>query len=465
MNASIITFKQFSLGLIVASLLPLGILSLATNIDIILMAGIVGGITLWICVYEQGVFCKYFSSILSCVWTLIDIYVLENAVTYLPNLYEYSYRTGCLYLLILGYVAYICALVFFDRRHQEQLLKIQIQKNIDRISKRIFAIITIGLFLLMFVALLDAFRSGYFASGSSSRYSYAQSAGREISFFYNIFRIFLPVVAIYSYVSQNSKYVLSFTGLYLVFLILTGNKFGALLMAINIAFIAFVFPFSDYGSDLKPIINKALKALLLACVVLLAYSIFQSILEKGSIEQAVDHIFDRVITGQGDVWWGTYAAFGNNSPHFSEIGDELQAFTASQFNQDSYHFAIYKLMRLIAPSSVVTSYAEIGARFTASTDASFFYYFGAIGVVLGRIFIAWIMSKVTNGLICACRSLSVVGVLCFGVLYNYALRAGSMSELYLFLTPLALICYLAILFSRQFNYEETNLSGVNCDYQ
>lgn len=60
MNASIITFKQFSLGLIVASLLPLGILSLASNIDIILMTGIVGGITLWICVYEQGVFCKYF---------------------------------------------------------------------------------------------------------------------------------------------------------------------------------------------------------------------------------------------------------------------------------------------------------------------------------------------------------------------------------------------------------------------
>jgi len=236
-------------------------------------------------------------------------------------------------------------------------------------------------------------------------------------------------------------------------------------MAINIAFITFVFPFSDYGSDLKPIINKALKALLLACVVLLAYSIFQSILEKGSFEQAVDHIFDRVITGQGDVWWGTYAAFGNNPPHISEIGDELQAFTASQFNQDSYHFAIYKLMRLIAPSSVVTSYAEVGARFTASTDASFFYYFGAIGVVLGRIFIAWIMSKVTNGLICACRSLSVVGVLCFGVLYNYALRAGSMSELYLFLTPLALICYLAIFFCRQFNYEESNQSGVNCDYQ
>lgn len=47
-------------------------------------------------------------------------------------------------------------------------------------------------------------------------------------------------MAIYSYVSQNSKYILCFTGLYLVFLILTGNKFSALLMAINIAFIAFV---------------------------------------------------------------------------------------------------------------------------------------------------------------------------------------------------------------------------------
>ena len=414
-----------------------------------LMVVIAGGITLWACVYEQAVFCKYFYSILSCVWTIIDIYVLENTATYLPNLYKYSYRTGCLYLLILGYVAYICALVFFDKRHQNHVLETRIEKNIDRVGKRILAVITLGLFLLMFVALFDAFRSGYFAAGSSSRYSYAQSAGREINIFYNVFRIFLPVVAIYSYVTNNSKYILSFTGFYLIFLILIGNKFGALLMAVNIAFVAFVFPFSDYASDLKPLLNKALKALLIACIVLFAYSVFQSFLEKGSAEQAIDHIFDRVITGQGDVWWGTFAAFNNEAPHISEISDELQAFGASQFDQEFYHFAIYKLMGLIAPSWVVASYAEIGARFTASTDASFFYYFGAIGVVIGRIFIAWLMSKVTNGLIGACRSLSVVGVICFGLLYNYALRAESMSELYLFLTPMALICYLAIFLSKQ----------------
>lgn len=444
MSTSKISFKQFSLGLIIAALFPLGLLSLVSNIDAMLMVVIAGGITLWACVFEQAVFCKYFYSILSCVWTIIDIAVLENTATYLPNLYEYSYRTGCLYLLILGYVSYICALVFFDRRHQNRVLETRIEENIDHVGKRILAVITFGLFLLMFVALFDAFRSGYFAAGSSSRYSYAQSAGREINLFYNVFRLFLPVVAIYSHVTKSSKYILSYTALYLIFLILIGNKFGALLMAVNIAFIAFVFPFSDYASDLKRLLDKALKALLIACLVLFSYSVFQSILEKGSVEQAINHIFDRVITGQGDVWWGTYAAFSNDAPHISEIGDELQAFSAPLFRQEYYHFAIYKLMGLIAPSWVIASYAEIGARFTASTDASFFYYFGAIGVVFGRIFIAWLMSKVTNGLIYACRSLSVVGVLCFGLLYNYALRAESMSELYLFLTPLAAVCYLAI---------------------
>ena len=455
MNNLRLTTKHFSLGLIVASLLPLGLLSLSVNVDLVLFIGVVVGLVIWICIFEQGLFCKYFSGILSCVWTIIDIYVIENSSIYLPNLHVYSYRTGCLYLLVLGFVVFVCSLVFFDKRHQENALKTPVEKHVDNTSKRVLAIITFGLFLLMFVALIDAFRSGYFAAGSSSRYAYAQSAGSEISFFYNIFRIFLPVVAIYSYVTKSSKYVLSFTGLYLVFLILIGNKFGALLMAVNIAFIAYVFPFAkDYSSDVKPIVKKALKALFVACVVFLAYSVLQSILEKGSIESAVNHIFDRVITGQGDVWWGTFAMFGNEAPHVSEVADELQAFTASQYEQGFYHFAIYKLMGLIAPSSVVASYAEIGARFTASTDASFFYYFGPVGVVFGRIFLAWLTSRVTNGLIGACRSLSVISVCCFGLLYNYALRAASMSELYLFLTPVALICYAAILFSRQINRQK-----------
>lgn len=445
-----LTAKRLVLGLIVVSLLPLGIANSAGNVDVLLLYGVVGGLTVWVYVYEPALLCKYFARILSCIWTIVDVYALENSIIYLPNLHEYSFRTGSFYPLVIGFVVFICALIHFDRRHSARNCRE------DRIVPRdggayspkdgLLSIVVFGLFALMFIAIFDAFVNGYFASGASSRYSYAQQASASVSFFYNLFRITLPIVAIFSYRVSSPKYLYGFTGLYLLFLILIGNKFGALLNAINIAFIVFVFPFANSDADVKRVTRKALIALLCACAVFLSYSVLQSVLEKGSLESAVSHIIDRVITGQGDVWWGVYARCSNDALHIAEIGDELQAFAASNYDQIDYHFAIYKMMGLIVPDSVLQAYSKTSSRLTSSTEATAFYYLGMLGVVMMEIFIAWLVSFVTNKLICSCRVGSLVDVCCYGLLYNYALRAASMSELYLFLTPTTLACF-AVLFS------------------
>ncbi len=444
------TAKQIVLALIVVSLIPLGIANCVGNVDVLLLYGVVGGLTIWIYVYEPTLLCKYFARILSCIWTIVDVYALENSVIYLPNLREYSFRTGSFYPLVIGFVAFICALIYFDKRHSARIYEE------DRITPRgsgayspkdrLLSIIVFGLFALMFIAIFDAFMNGYFASGASSRYSYAQQASASVSFFYNLFRILLPIVAIFSYRVSSPKYLYGFTGLYLLFLILIGNKFGALLNAINIAFIAFVFPFANSDAGVRRVTRKALVALLCACAVFLSYSVLQSFLEKGSLESAIGHIVDRVITGQGDVWWGVYAQCSSDAPHIAEIGDEFQAFSASNYNQIDYHFAIYKMMGLIVPDSVLQAYSKTSSRLTSSTEATAFYYLGVFGVVMVEVFIAWLVSLVTNKLIYSCRVGSLVDVCCYGLLYNYALRAASMSELYLFLTPMSLACF-AVLFA------------------
>lgn len=442
-----ISIKSFTYVAILFSLLPLGMLGTEINVDSLLLLLVCGGLTIWVCVYKRDVMCKYFARILSLVWTIIDVYALENSSIYLPNLHMYSYRTGSLYLLILCYVVHVSFLIIFDRKHREIAVNESHSNYEDFKPSKTVSIVVYGLIVFAVIANIYGLLEGYFASGASSRYAYAQNASVLVNIFYNLFRLLMPVVAVYSVKSNSSKIMLIFTFLHLSFLLLIGNKFGALLSVLNIALLCYIFPFANSDSEIKIVVKKVLIALLAACVMLLSYSVFQSYLEKGSIDSAVNHIIDRVITGQGDVWWGVYAKT-DGEMHYDELADELQAFSASDYTQQEYNFGIYKMMRLIAPQNVVQAYSESSSRLTASTEASFYYYGGIPQVLFGSIIIAWITSKCTNGLISACRSSSIASIFCMGLLYNYSIRAASMSELYLFISPVAIACYCIIIWTR-----------------
>ena len=441
-----ISIKNFIYFFLVFSLIPLGFLSTEVNVDFFLLFLECGGLTLWVCIYKRDIMCKYFARILSLVWTIIDVYILENSSIYLPNLHQYSHRTGALYLLIACYVVHITSLIIFDKRHRD------VADNKDMVClsgnvrpSKTLSVVVHGLIVLALIANLYGLVEGYFAAGASSRYAYAQNASVLVSIFYNLFRLLTPVVAVYSVKTSSPKVMFAFTFLHLSFLLLIGNKFGALLSVLNIAILSYIFPFAKSDESVKIAVKKVFYALLAACVLLLSYSVFQSYLEKGSMDSAIDHIIDRVITGQGDVWWGVYSET-DGELHYSELSDELQAFSASNYSQQDYNFGIYKMMNLIAPQNVVQAYSESSARLTASTEASFYYYGGSL-VLIGSIFIAWITSKCTNGLISACKTTSIAGVFCMGLLYNYSIRAASMSELYLFITPTAIACYSVIVWT------------------
>lgn len=441
--ASKFTYRTIFIYIAAAMLIPLGLLGMDVNVDSLLMV-IALTVLLWFWAYKKELVVKYFYWILISVWNLIDIFALENWSLYLPNLYLYSQHTGSLYIRIIGFLALLTFLAVFDDCHSRRSEMRSAAVDDKVITGRLFLLATVAAYCLLFIALIDGLMNGYFASGAASRYEYNMNATGLSQYYYPLLRLAIPVVAVYAQRRGKPSVLLAYIAVFLGYLILTGNRFGALLIVVSLAFISYLFPQQKEPGDIRELSKRAITALCVCACILLAYSLIQGIYERGSLELALENLFDRLFTGQGDVWWGIFAQDPSGSLRLDELGDELQAFNQAGLNQIQFNFGIYKMMHLIAPDSVLQAYANTGARFTASTEASLYYYFGFIGVIAGQIIVAWIASKLTNELIAACRAQNIIAIVCLGFLFNYALGAASMSEFYRLLTLPAIGCYIVL---------------------
>lgn len=452
----LIPYEYYFLSLVVLSLVPMGILSSTVNVDVFLLL-ITVVYLVWLLIYKRELLIKYFYWIFIVIWNLIDVFVLENSLIYLPNLHTYSYHTGSFFIRVAGFLVFLTFLMLFDSRHGIKSNSNSSLMKASFASKRLIMLVTLFSYGMLFVAFIDGARNGYFATEAGSRYEYSMNADSLSRIYYPLLRLTIPIVAIASQRWRRPSILICYITIFLGYLILTGNRFGALMVVISLAFISYLFPNARSSEEIRSLSKKVLLALGACLVALLVYSLIQGIYERGSISRATENLFDRILTGQGDVWWGVYARDPSGVLHLDEIGDELQAFRQSDFSQVEYKFGIYKMMRLVAPDSVLQAYASIGVRFTASTEASVYYYFGFFGLIMYQIGAAWLVSKITNELICACRDQNIFSIICLGFLFNYLLGVVGMSEFYKLLTAPALVCYVVLIFMRLVKQRNTSI--------
>ena len=152
-----------------------------------------------------------------------------------------------------------------------------------------------------------------------------------------------------------------------------------------------------------------------------------------------------ILSGQGDVWWGVYSIAVEEGPHIGEFADEFKGIEASGLSQLDYNFAVYKMMALIAPQDVLEGYATYSIRFTSSTDASLLYYFGPLGMLVGKVLYAWVAVILINAIIKACLRSDLLSSVIYAMLFSFASRVFSMSEFYLIISTTALVCYVVLL--------------------
>lgn len=395
---------------------------------------------LWIVVKRKYVFLKYFYFMFVTSWMILSVYFIENTQMWVPNLQQYSFRSGALAPLIITNTLSFFVLIEFDRVFEKKLCLIQNKISINK--KNNYRLIAVSIISIVLLFLIDILPQNYFNSGAANRFYFLLGTSAVSIKFYGYILFFLPIFAIYAGKTNRNIGLIIFVLLYSAFLSLIGTKFGGLFQLIYILVLCYLIP------NKHLFIEKHYKKVLLYAIMILAlflgYAFLQLTMEKGNVADAVENLMNRILNGQGDVWWGVYSKF-KGTLHLDELVDELGAFNTLGLKQSEYNFGIYKLMNCIAPQFVIDGYAAQKARFAASTEASFYYYFGMSGCIILKMILSVILAFLVNALISACKRNRGSSAILYVWLMTHFTRIYAMSDFYLILCKSALLSVILLI--------------------
>lgn len=387
-------------AMIAIPLLLIGILATIIDNDFILFADYIG-FYIFIAYYFRDILINYIFFVIHYFWNMLSVFAIENFNIPVANMAMMSEHTGALKLLVWANVVFFLCLIHFD---------VNIKKRAVKPAHNIFSdkrkYLLIYLFVLVFILFLlfNIVGNNYYSSGATDRYSYALNATSLSLRLYGWFIYLIPVASIYSIMKKDRRPIIVISLLYFFYLFLIGDKFGGFLQEIYLLTISYIMPEHIINKS-RFNIKKIAIVLCIAGVSLVLFCLYQYYIKNGTMEAALTELFNRVFNGQGDVWWGVFRYCKKTGFHLNEIGDEMTALSVTTDDQYLYNFGIYKMMKIISPDRIVQHYARQHVRFAMSTDASFYYYFGAAGVIIWRALGAFAIAKISNGLTRACINL------------------------------------------------------------
>lgn len=357
--------------------------------------------------FERDIFLKYLFFFVMIAWGGLSVFVIDNFKLYLPNLLTFSTYSYAFAPLMIAEETFFVAIFFLEHGNNGEKITKIISSTDNHIRKRpsgsydlIYKEIIFLAIIISAVFVVEIISKNYYLSGYATRFDY-QLNTHVISFsFFGFLPFFIPFFALYSNKKMGTISITVFILFYLSYLILIGQKFTPFFQTLCLLLICYIIPFKY--NYIKNNYKKILKCLVVGAGLFIFFSWIQMVIERESIELGSLQLFNRLFNGQGDVWWGIYSRYTGAGIHISEIGDELNALSSSSIGQANYNFGIYKMMRLIAPDPVIQSYASKGARFTNSTNASVYYYFGIWGLILFSLLKAIILHYITNKIILCC---------------------------------------------------------------
>ena len=365
--------------------------------------------------------------------------VAEFTQMYLSELQVDAAYVGSLPLLVFSRWLFLAGIIFLDSRIQIDSFderqappKEGKASSIDWVGVATWGVLVVCVFAV--IRVMDTTPASVLGI---DRFEYAETYGEVVPGFIANALPYLMISPLFSIKrgAGRAAGILSI-GLYLVFLVWIGVKFGTLFTLFCFALLVFSKEIAALG---KKVLRKVLIfaiAIMLALVGFAAYS-QSSISSKGS----TDYLFSRMAQ-QGQLWWKTYANTSGVN-HSDEFGSELEAFFG--MNEDiptvKRDTGIYKIMYFTAPHDVVERKLMAGSEYTEAAYAASYYYFGCLGPVAFSIGMALLAVFSVRGLINSLVRKDVVGMLIFGrfiLLTRTALSTFAFSN---FLDPLSLLSW------------------------
>jgi len=394
-------------------------------------------------------FLTYFYLIIYLFTNVFGIFLIESRNMFLPEMFQVSSNVHSLIPMVAIHILFIqIMLIVFEKKSTTETY--DRGSNDFLFNKKIMTLLIMFQFLILFVAFFRIIRYPAVFIGMD-RFIYAKQylpgIWSRISTFATVF---LPLDLMY-YMKFKKKFGLFVILFYLIYLFWIGTKFGMYLISIYWLVIPLVKKLN------KKMVKKVTISFFVLIFLLLGIVTLQGKLIYNRVgDQNTDYLVNR-IAQQGQMWWATYKDY-KGQMHIDETGDETRTFFNSKLPDDK-NYGIYKLMMHEIPSSTFYNKVYIGgARYAFSTDASVYYYFNFIGLIIWTIvmgiFYSWIVKRYIDSFL----NFRIISCLCFTKMFlsmNSILLQSDFNKLFSYETVILLI----VVFGIDIFYEK--MGGIN----
>lgn len=406
---------------------------------------------------------KYMFMFVMFTYHIMSVFIVENSSVYFYNLQTQSYRSGAFIPLLLSYMLYFSVMFLMEENKNSKILiekygnkwktstgfSINGFKLSSKMGVKIISFVLFAAIAFMVFRLRDSF---FYNMGGINRFIYRSSTFTALDEKFYTYIAWLLPIPLLGNDAKTRRRALGFFIVYCIYMIWVGDKFGSLFMA----FYIFVLATWVKGSLDKKKVKKIIFASAVVLGVLMAFISFQVLYERETWSEVLTYFNNRLSGGQSDLWWKIYSSDSSNGWRVGEFfSDEVYAIFSIPDNIMEYEFGIYKMMKVTAPSWVVTNYLSNGTRFAASTQASLFYYFKYTGLYLGSIISGIFCFILVNKAINAYKRMDIIRSVCYTMLISKWYQIMAMSDITMLGNMTTIIAVLILIFMHYYKGKET----------
>lgn len=397
---------------------------------------------------KDRLFIKYLPVTLSALFFLVGTFVCDNMRLWLGEINETTYYVGAFNLLAVYYWILFSSLGFFEKRfyvltsRKNAVLKV----GSNSITGMMYKYGPLIVFLTSSILFLMVARNPSFSGNYVNRFEYAQE---NINRFVNILRVFPPIfcpLLIEPFINRKKK--ISFQNIlryivvpycpYILFLVWTGNKYGAFIELVYL----FVIPIISFVAINKNVIKNILKYIPMVMISLILLLLLYYYLAGNDFSTTLEKIGIRVAC-QGELWWKMIAQNEYHGFDIVRVNNELSAIYKSIiYEAENQNYGVYRLMELLGAPAVVKLYMSQGTRFTSAGIELPFYCMGYISFLIIPLVYGVLMAYFINVYVNATKERRFVAAIGSARLILVTLSAITQGDWYVYFSviPFALLC-------------------------
>lgn len=331
--------------------------------------------------YEKRFFISYGYIIFYIITNVAGVFLIETSQFHLSELNTQTSNNQSLLLIVIAHIVFIetIRLLYlsndqtFEINSDSRVKLFQFEMSKARVLQLILIVIFF-VFLVLFFMVIDK----PFFKVKLDRFLYEEkyltgftNKVSNLSLYFSVF------VGMYFLHNKDKKAIIVLL-LMVFYLVWIGHKFSSLVVIAFVTVLPFIYSMSKQWMNRIIIGGIALVLLLLSLVTVQSFFVYNRDFSENSM-----YIKAR-LAQQGQLWWATYGNEEAKKTHVNDLEDELKTYFRLHVSEDVlYNSGIYKIMKLTTPEDIVHQKIYVKkSRYAYSTQASIFYYFNGLGLLI-----------------------------------------------------------------------------------